>query len=173
MVYSTTLVSLAMLKVKIDEGKDYLEYLRPFILQTIHDHMPSRITDISIKDLILKDYGLEIPQRTVQIMLKRISRTGCISKEQGIYIIKRKPTNPGVQIEKTNAERHIRAVCLGLIDFRLKETGISIKEDEAILALCDFLSKHSIPCLKAYLHGSTIPEIKEKKHQTLCWLVNM
>ena len=40
MASTKTLTSLAMLKVKIDQGSDYLDYLLPFILQILVDHRP-------------------------------------------------------------------------------------------------------------------------------------
>ena len=37
---TNTLTSLAILKVNIDQGKDYLDYLRPFILQVLVEQKP-------------------------------------------------------------------------------------------------------------------------------------
>ena len=78
---TATLTSLAILKVNLDQGKDYLEYLRPFILQVLVDHHPDPITNEVISDLIREQFGLEIPKRTVEIVLKRISRNNIIKRE--------------------------------------------------------------------------------------------
>ena len=37
---TATLTSLAILKVNLDQGNDYLDYLRPFILQVLVEHKP-------------------------------------------------------------------------------------------------------------------------------------
>ena len=47
-----TLTSLAMLKVHVDQGQDYLDYLRPFILQILVAHTPDPITDAVVGDHI-------------------------------------------------------------------------------------------------------------------------
>ena len=40
---TNTLSSLAILKVNIDHGTDYLDYLRPFILHVLIEENPERI----------------------------------------------------------------------------------------------------------------------------------
>ena len=35
---TNTLTSLAMLKVNIDQGRDYLDYIRPFIFHVLMEH---------------------------------------------------------------------------------------------------------------------------------------
>jgi len=67
---SSTLTSLAMLKVTIDQGGDYLDYLKPFVLHVLSKYRPSPIIDSKIKEFIIKEFGLEIPERTIQIVLK-------------------------------------------------------------------------------------------------------
>ena len=37
---TNTLTSLAILKVHVDQGKDYLDYLRPFILEVLIETQP-------------------------------------------------------------------------------------------------------------------------------------
>ena len=69
-----TLTSLAMLKVHVDRRQDYLDYLRPFILQVLVAHTPDPVTDAIVRDLIRADFGLEIPDRAVQVVIKRLSR---------------------------------------------------------------------------------------------------
>lgn len=71
---SSTLTSLAMLKMKVDQGQDYLDYLRPFILQVLVDHRPDPVTDSGVRGLIRSDFGMEIPVRAIQLVLKRLSR---------------------------------------------------------------------------------------------------
>ena len=52
-----------MLKVHVDRGQDYLDYLRPFILQVLVAHTPDPVTGAIVRDLIRSDFGLEIPDR--------------------------------------------------------------------------------------------------------------
>ena len=157
---STTLTSLAMLKVNIDQGKDYLDYLRPFILQILVDEKPDPVTDQIVCGYLRAHFGLEIPQRAVQLVLKRLSRHKFIEKETGIYRITGQLPNPGIAAEKSKAERHIQSVVSGLMEFS-KYAAMPIgTDDEAVTALLAFLSQFNIPCLKAYLRGSAIPTIE-------------
>ena len=48
----TTLLSLAMLKIKIDEGKDYFDYLEPFVIKSLKDLELEIVNDINISKKI-------------------------------------------------------------------------------------------------------------------------
>ncbi|MBD3333037.1 hypothetical protein GF356_09300 [candidate division GN15 bacterium] len=168
---SATLISLAMLKVNIDQGRDYLDYLQPFILQVLYDHRPSPVTDAVVRDHIRHDFGLEIPERTLQIVLKRLSRRHPLTRDSGVYNITGDLPNPGIATEKAAAQRHINAVASGLKEFS-KDTARPITSDEeALQAICAFLAEFNIPCLRAYLRGTAIPTI-EKHNDALIVLVS-
>jgi hypothetical protein len=157
---SATLTSLAMLKVNIDQGKDYLDYLRPFIMQILVKQKPNPVTDLTIRAYLRTYFGLEIPERAVQVVLKRLSRDYPLKKEEGIYRITGTLSDPGIMAEKANADRHIKAVISGLIEFSKRTAKPVETDDEAVTALLAFLSQFNIPCLKAYLRGTAIPTIE-------------
>lgn len=162
-----TLISLAMLKVHIDNNQDYLEYLRPFIKHVLYKHKPSSISDQSVTDLIKNEFGLEIPCRAVQIVLKRISRTGIIEKSGGIYYIKKDINDPGIDSRKAEAHRHISAILADFKAYWKREISKELSENEAIDAIIEYLSEFSIPYLKTYLRGTALPELDQKKSQNL------
>jgi len=170
MASNATLTSLAMLKVNIDRGRDYFEYLRPFILQVLIDHRPSPVTDLVVKDHLLNDFGLEIPLRAVQLVLRRIVKTRVLEKSRGVYNIIGKLPDPSISAKKPEAYRHINAVISGLLNFRQDDLSPISTEDEAIEALCMFLSEFSIPCIKAYLRGTAIPDIAKKQPNKMVFL---
>lgn len=168
---SETLTSLAMLKVNIDQGQDYLDYLRPFILQVLCDHKPEPVNDVAVQEHIRNDFGLEIPYRTVQIVLKRLSRRHPLTREHGVYRITGDLPNPGIAAERATANRHIQSVVAGLKEFS-KDTARPItSDDDTIKAICGFLAEFNIPCLRAYLRGTVIPTI-EKHDNALIVLVS-
>jgi hypothetical protein len=156
---SSTLTSLAMLKVHVDQGQDYLDYLRPFILQVLVDHRLNPVTDIGVRDYIRSDFGMEIPARAIQLVLKRLSRYHPLKKTDGVYQVTGELPDPRIGSEKAGAERHINAVLTGLREFS-KSTGKPISSgDEADVAVRAFLSQFDIQCLRAYLRGTAIPNI--------------
>ena len=154
-----TLTSFAMLKVHVDQGQDYLDYLRPFILQSLIMHEPDPITDTAVRDLISRDFGLEIPERAVEIVLKRLSRRYPIKAEHGIYRINGKLPDPQIKPKRATAIRHIRAVLAGLKEFSRTTSKPIVDDDEAVTAICAFLLQFNIPCIRAYLRGTAIPDL--------------
>lgn len=168
MATTDTLTSLAMLKVNIDSGRDYLDYLQPFIFQVLADHKPESVTDEIVCSLILAQFGLVIPQRTIQIVLRRLSRKKILTRVNGMYQILGEIPDPGITTKKSNANRHIQAVIAGLLEFakdNSHETVITTEED-AVTAVCSFLSEFNISCLRAYLRDTTIPTIEGKEQVT-------
>ena len=168
---TATLTSLAMLKVQIDRGQDYLDYLRPFILQVLVAHKPDPISDATVRDLIRIDFGLEIPRRAVQIVLKRLSRRYPLKKAHGVYRINGELPDPHIATRKTAASRHIQAVLSGLAEFSKGTSRPIMSNDEAVTAICAFLTQFDIPCLRAYLRGTAIPTI-EGQHPAQIVLVS-
>lgn len=168
---TATITSLAMLKVNVDQGRDYLDYLRPFILQVLADHKPNLVTDTAIHDHILNDFGLEIPERAIQIVLKRLSRQNLLTLEHGVYRITGDLPDTGITAEKVVADRQIRAVVTGLKEFSKGTTRQIASDDEAVQAICSFLAEFSIPCLRAYLRGTAIPTV-EKHDNALIVLIS-
>jgi hypothetical protein len=162
-----TLTSLAILKVNIDAGGDYLDYLRPFILQVLVDHKPDPVTDAIVREHVRAQFGLDIPARAVQIVLKRISRVQPLKRDMGVYRITGSIPNPGIAVEKARAEQHIQRVVSGLMEFS-KESGNPVStDDEAVTAICSFLAQFSIHCLRAYLRGTAIPTVEGSQHSQI------
>ncbi|MHB8354653.1 MAG: hypothetical protein ACYDCF_09520 [Burkholderiales bacterium] len=156
---SSTLTSLAMLKVHVDQGHDYLDYLRPFILQVLVDHQPNPVTDIGVRDFIRSDFGMEIPTKAVQLVLKRLSKVYPLKKKHGVYQLAGEIPDPRINAQKSNAERHINAVLAGLQQFSKTTAKPIATEEEADVAIQAFLSQFDVQCLKAYLRGTAIPNI--------------
>lgn len=163
-VSAETLTSLAMLKVHVDQRQDYLDYLRPFILQSLVAHRPDPVTDVGVQDLIKTDFGLEIPSSAVQVVLKRLSKRYPLKRNHGVYQISGELPDPHIANRKAIALKHIQAVLSGLVAFSKDTPKPIADEDEAVTAICTFLTQFNIPCLRAYLRGTAIPTI-EGPHQ--------
>ena len=164
---TATLTSLAMLKVNVDHGRDYLDYLRPFILQVLVDHKPDPITDRGVRDHIRTQYGLAIPERAIQVVLRRLSRAYPLRKEAGVYHIAGILPDPGILAKKSQADRHIKAVVSGLMEFSRSTPREVTIIDDAVTAICTFLGQSSIVCLRAYLQGSAIPTVEVKRESDI------
>lgn len=158
-----------MLKISIDKGGDYLEYLRPYVLQVITHSPPEVITDGSTTERLRDTFGLEIPRRTVHIVLKRLAKDGCLKKTDGVFTIEKELKNTDLSAAKADAVRHISAIIKALIEFAEKASNRQITEKQATDCLISFLSHFSIPCLKYYLRGTALPHISSNGD----WQINL
>ncbi len=168
---TATLTSLAILKVSADHRRDYLDYLWPFILQVLHDHRPEPISGHVVSNYIREGFGLEIPDRTINIVLKRIARRYSIKKEHGVYRIVGDLPDPRLWQKKERAQRHISSVLQGLRRFSTGTINSIDNDHDAIDAICAFLAEFDVSCLRAYLRGTAIPSL-EGRHQTDIVLVS-
>ena len=157
---TNTITILAMLKVNIDQGKDYLDYLRPFILQVLVEYNPADpITDGVVSRCIRDRFGIEIPRHVVQLVLRRIAKDHFIEKDGHVYRKTDRLPDPQIAQRQSEAERHIESVVEGLRNFS-QDTGRPLSSDEdAVNAICSFLARFSISCLRTYLRGTALPNI--------------
>lgn len=157
---TATLTSLAMLKVHTDHGQDYLDYLRPFVLHVLIKNRPERVSDSIVQNYLRDEFGLEIPARAVQVVLKRLSRKHPLKKEDGVYRIAGELPDPRIDAERADAARHIQAVIAHLREFSNTTARPFASDDEAVTAICVFLAQFDIQCLRAYLRGTAIPNVE-------------
>ena len=168
---TNTLTSLAILKVNIDQGNDYLDYLYPFILQVLVDHDLDPIRVVVVGACIREQFGLEIPQRTIELLLKRIARKGFVERDSGVYRKSGDLPNPQLASKQAEAKRHIEAVLAGLQQFSQETINPISSDEEAVVTICTFLAAFDVTCLRAYLRGTAIPEFGGE-HQTDIVLVS-
>jgi hypothetical protein len=80
---SSALVSLAMLKVDSDvEGRDYLDYLTPFVFYVLEKYKPEPVTSNEIQRLLKEEFKLRIPVYPTELVLRRLARRKYLSKER-------------------------------------------------------------------------------------------
>ena len=169
MASTATLTSLAILKVNIDEGQNYLDYLRPFVLHVLAVDRPDQVTDLSVKDAIQDTFGLNVPHRTIQIVLKRIAR------DRPPYLTKRNKRYhitgilPDAELEPSfsTVETDLRAVVQDLVTYGRREGFSHLDEKLAEEAVCLFLSRFDITCLKAYLQRTALPDLGDPNPNTV------
>ena len=158
---TNTLTSLAILRVQVNLNGDYLTYLEPFILQILSDCGSDVVTTDYITDFLIQRFGLAIPERTVEIVLRRITRRKILTRGNGEFRITGSVPDPQLVSKQTEAERDIQSVINGVRRFS-RETPNPLEDEEQIVeALCAFLSEFDVSCLRAYLRGTAIPEAKE------------
>ena len=113
---TSTLTSLAILKVEINRNGDYLTYLNPFVLQILVDCNTDVVTTNLITDSLRQRFGLAIPERTVEIVLRRITRRNVLTRERNEFRINGPVPDPQLASKQAEAERHIQSVINGSRD---------------------------------------------------------
>ena len=157
---TSTLTSLAILRVTVDRGGDYLEYLRPFVLQALQSVPEDPVVDETVAKIVRDRFGLVIPNATIQILLKRIAKQGLIVRDHGQYKRARSLDNLQIDEKWTETQARINDVVAGLYDYSQKSSAPFADTENAATAICAFLAEFDVACLKAYLQGTVIPEIE-------------
>ena len=159
---TATLTSLAMLKVNLEERRgDYLENLRPFILQVLVNYSPDPVTDRIVAEYIRDDFGLVIPRRTIQRLLSRLVNASDINIEERsskIQIIG-SLEDPALANKQRAVESNIRAILEDLQEFSKTTSKPITNYSEAVAAITAFLGRFDITCLSAYERGTVIPRL--------------
>lgn len=157
------LTSLAILKADIDEQhRDYIDYIIPFVKDVLHQFPETPIKDSTISAAIREKFGLRIPNKTVQLVLRRLVKLvpALLEKHADSYFTC--PPLPASDLgEKArNASNGANAVVQGISDFAEKN-GTHISHDEALTALVAFLRNFGVECLRAYVFDTALPVIAE------------
>ena len=156
---TNTLTSLAILRANVDKGRDYLDYLRPFILQVLSSDDVDLIKTDVVCHSLRGQFGLEIPARTVEVVLKRIAKHYPIKRDHHVYRKTGEIPDPQLLPRQTEAERHIGSILNGLKEFSSTTPNPIDSTERAVTAVCAFLSEFDVTCLRAYLRGTAIPPL--------------
>ena len=156
---TNTLTSLAILKVQVDQRKDYLTYLEPFVLQILSDSGTSVVTPNAVAESLLDVFGLTIPERTVEIVLRRFTRRKILNRSNNEIRITGPIPDPRLTEKYSEAQRHIQSVIGGVKRYSLTSVNPMRDDAQVVEAICAFLSEFDVSCLRSYLRGTAIPEI--------------
>ena len=156
---TNTLTSLAILRVQVNQSKDYLTYLEPFVLQILADSVSSAVDTSAVAGSVVQRYGLVIPERTIEIVLRRMTKRNFLSRENNEFRITGAIPDPQLIAKHAEAQRHIQSVINGVKRFSLASVNPMEDEEQVVEAICAFLSEFDVSCLRSYLRGTAIPEV--------------
>jgi hypothetical protein len=157
-----TLTSLAILKVDLDEGhRDYLDYLTSFVIYSIDKHKPDPVTDGKIAKLLEQDFGLKIPRRGCQLVLRRLAKKGLLKKEHEIFVIKKEMPVIDFKSKRNRAKHDIEIVFNRFKTFVSEEFKEIWDENQITTTILGFLSKFGIHFLRAYIFNTALPNIPD------------
>jgi len=146
----STLASYAILKVNWEqpERKDYLDNFVLIVAEAIR-HLSTEIISLSeLQKQIKSQFELEIPQNTINSLLKRVKKQGYINVDHGIY------TKDEKRLDKLNfskieqsVRRSYESLIRGLIQFVFEKYEEKWTYNKAEIALEDYLQENQIRLL--------------------------
>jgi hypothetical protein len=164
---NSSLSSLAMLSLRLQDGKDYLDYLHGFVIEALRKMEGQAIDAVFVQQMVESEFGLKIPAATFAIYLKRLVKAGTISATgAGVQFQVTKLPNTTVSNDRAAARVKIEEVTDHLAGFA--HAKYSLKWDERISsgALADFLRRYSIDFLRFSESKSPLPESASDKEGT-------
>jgi hypothetical protein len=142
-------ISLAILKVNSEQGKDYIENFVPFVLQCVCSIGEPVISVAQVQTKMQEDFGLNVPQNALNVIFHRASRQKYFTRDHGAF-------RPNMKLIEEQDFETVRQRVLRdheftiqkLIDFVAKYNviwGIEKAED----ALHIYLKKYDVDILKS------------------------
>jgi len=159
----STLTSLAILKVNVNDGKDYLDYFTPFIRHALTELKGQSVDADKLSVKILELFGLQIPRRTCEVLLARMRKRNYLTKNNGEYYVNETANGNDFITRKNEASRLTSQVTKQFQFYANEKFKKAMNDQETTELLKQYLTKFSVDCLKSYIFGSPIPSIGNKK----------
>lgn len=158
-----TLTSLAILKVDIDERhRNYIDYLAQFVLSVLASHRPEFVTDTKVAELLEEDFGLMVPTKAVQHVLRRLARDGHVRKEHEVFYPASDLPDTGIAVKRLDAASQIQRVYDALCQFSSSiQPEAAWSDADASKAILGFLARFTVDCLKSYVFNTALPRIPD------------
>ena len=172
-ISQNTLISLAILKEQMNNNEDYLSYFNPFVIGILKKlDLSTPINDELISEQLHSVCGLKFPKRIVQLMLKKVSKKGILTKKNGIYTIVQEKLEKQENIfAKTGP---IKSQLFDLInnfsEFCKEKYKVSLTEEDSLDAFIQFLSKFSISAIRLSISGTAFEVPKRNKDVNLIYI---
>lgn len=80
------LTTAALLKSQLDRGKDYFDLLLPFVERALDQSDSELVDPQQLRQAIAQACSLQLPLRTVVVLLDRLTRDKALRKESGRYL---------------------------------------------------------------------------------------
>lgn len=165
---NASLSSLAMLSLQLKAGKDYLDYLQGFVVESLRKMDGETVDAARLKKAVQSEFGLNIPAATFSIYLKRLAKGRIVSSigSGGVqYRVGSLPSTT-VAIDRVAAKNQITEVTRELATFVYCRYSLEWDDNTSSSALADFLRKYSIDFLRYTELKSPLPETESATKST-------
>lgn len=165
------LATLALLKTRLDEGKDHLGLFEPFVEDTVVFAAPEHFAAADLRAAVDERHGLLIPIETVTTLLGRLVRRAAVRREGGRYF--RLVAQPTIDIanEKVSAERDLQSLGGELKTFAFSTKTPFTSEDDALASLIGFLQENNVALLLEEPPDGLVPGLPKQVQRVVARFV--
>lgn len=151
-------VSLAILKINSDDGKDYIDCFVPFVLDSVKNGAP-QVSLPALQEDILTRFGLALPQGALQTIVHRAAKRGYLRRWNNIYIRDESALADVDLVRRRNdAIRDFEALQQKLIAFANERFALVLSPEDAASKFMEFLNESSGLVLRGVLGKGFVPE---------------
>jgi len=154
------LSTLALLKTSYDRhGATYLDYVTPFVGDTIRSTGTRAIKPKDLRDAIVKRYGIEIPEGVLNTLTRRLVKRGFGRRSSGHFIPDQAKLTQSYNFEDQRVECHgaINDLVASFITFVDSATGRILSESEATAVLIKYADRNGLPILSRAHEETPLP----------------
>lgn len=157
---TTTLASLALLKANIEtEGRDVLDMIAPLVeFAGSRADLQASFSSAALKAAALEELGLVLPERAIDLILRRMQRRGLATRDSGLYTVGAWSVDvDAIEDARSELLRRSGDIVENLRSFVGDRCDVSWSSDEARDALDGYIDMYSIDCIRAHAAASPIP----------------
>jgi hypothetical protein len=161
---SDTILALAVLKANWEaKHAGYIDNFNVLIAECLRRSPHDVVSGPAVRDSLEENFGLRLPLKTVNLVLRRAAKTGLVYRAEGVYRINR------VEVEKLRFEKY-RNKFISSYDRLIEDLRMYAEEkyskqknwvkwsiEDAERTLHDYLSSNSITLLRAITKKMYIP----------------
>ena len=154
-------LSLAVLKVNWEQGKDFLDNFVLLVAECIRVSQFDVISVPELKNELRNRFGLEFPHSAIKAILGRVARHGYIRRDRSVYVPERAQLALlDFHAKQQEVLRAHEALIEELISFCRDKFEIHWSSEDAETGLQSFLEEDQLNMVSALTSGTLIPPVQ-------------
>jgi hypothetical protein len=164
--FEKAVASLAILKVNLDRGHDYIENFVPFVVEAARSTSQTVVSLSELQESIRESFGFNIPYGALRTILNRTVRRGYLLQQDRVYRLNDTvlSSTPHLTGAREQVQRQFEALLDKLAAFCLERYSTPWSRTEAEAALLAYLQARSAAVLSLVIPGAVHrPALKSVK----------
>jgi hypothetical protein len=155
------LISLAILTVNWDSGRDVLDSFVPLVAAQLERDAEKPVSALELQQNLVEDAGIKIPLGALQSILKRCADRNYLKREAGVYYPNAEMLH-NVDFHQVRADALRQHKCLleKLRTFAKDRYELQWSEADADENVLNYLQEGSLPILQAAIDGDPLPDFR-------------